>query len=464
MANEVDTEHEVSPQLAIMQEDSDADKNAGETESPYNEVDSEEVDTDFNFGEINDETSHFSVSVGGGIYVGVTPFFSDMKKIQNMKPSSLLWANIHLDAQAPLTRSYINLNLNDQTLSFDLSNRWETTKTNKTPRWLDEAFLQVSMGSVYFSGGLKKITWGRADALSVLDVINPHDKTHILFPDNPEKMGVPLLQFFAYTPRDIKMEVVFLPMFTPHLLALEGKWESEAMKQVKKYNFAQTKEEIQRIFRSDTEKFKFAHAGVRLSTTLANAHDVGFQYFYGHSKMPIIHADETSAFADYLPTHHIGLDYGTAIGVVNLKLEACANIVGRQKARDSNFEWNVHLASPLTHGLNVNLVFKETIWMYTLKEDSAKVYYSFFRKTKQTETVSLLSISQTILRGAIEWRIALMMGLEDIDFAILPSIHALFGTIIFDAQMGFFTGKDSKGTFSQYHNNNYLRLSFGYEF
>ncbi len=426
--------------------------------------DSNEVDTDFNFGEVNDETTQFSVSVGGSIYVGITPFFSDMKNIKELKPSSLLWGSIHLDAQAPLTHAYINLTLNDQTLPFNLGNKWATTNTNKLPSWLDEAFLQVSMGSLYFSGGVKKVTWGRADVLSVLDVINPHNNTQLLSPDTVDKMGIPLLHFFAYTPHDIKMEVVFLPIFTPHLLAIEGRWCSIGMKQVAEFAHTKTKEELSHVFGSDTAKFKFAHTGTRLSTTFANSHDVGFQYFYGHTKMPIVVRYNSFAIAEYLPVHHIGLDYGTAIGPVNLKLETCANIIGKNRVKDSNIEWNANISSPLTHGFSLNLVIKETIWMYAIEKNDEKVSYALFRKNRQTETISFLSLSQTILRGAVEWKLSLMMGLEDVDFAILPSLHAMFGTIIFDAQLGVFLGKNYNGTFSQYHKNNYIKLSFGYEF
>ena len=434
---------------------------------------SSDVDTDFNFGEVSNEASSFSVNIGGGLYVGITPFFSDLKNIGELKPSSMLWANIHLDAQAPLTHAYISLALNDQTLPFNLGNKYATTKTNKIPRLIDEAFLQVSLSALYFSAGAKRITWGRADALSVLDVINPHDMTERLFPDNPDKMSVPLLHFFAYTPRDIKLEAVFLPMFTPHLLAIEGKWESEGMKQLKNTAFAQTFAKqttqtekhrvMQNVFKNETDKFKFAQSGARISTTIANTHDIALQYFYGYSKMPIVHYDGVSAIAEYLPTHHIGMDYGTAIGMVNLKLEACANIVGKQRMKESNFEWNADFSSSLPHGLKANLVFKETIWTYILEED-ANASYALFRKNRQTETISLFSLSQTILRGAVEWRIAVMMGLEDVDCALLPSLHALFGTIIFDAQLGFFLGRNHSGTFSQYHKNSYLRLKLGYEF
>lgn len=424
----------------------------------------DEVDTDFNFGEVTSDEGHFSVDIGGGIYVGITPFFFDMKDIKEMKPSSLIWGKIHLDAQAPLTRAFVNLALNDQTLPFNLGNKWKTTETNKIPRWLDEAFLQVSMGAVYFSGGLKKITWGRADTLSVLDVVNPHDKTQLFFPDRPTKMSVPLLHFFAYTPHDIKIEAVFIPIFTPHLLAIEGKWKSSSMQEVQKFATAKTIEELQDIFKTDTAKFKFAHTGTRISTTFANSHDVGFQYFYGHSKNPIVRYSGVSSFVEYLPIHHIGIDYGTAIGPVNLKLEACANIIGKNDVKDSNFEWNAGFSSPIAHGLTFGLVFKEIIWTYAIEKNNNQTSYALFRKETQTETVSLLSLSQTILRGAVEWKIALMMGIENVDFAIFPSLHAIFGTIIFDTQLGFFIGKDHTGAFSQYHKNNYLRLSFGYEF
>lgn len=88
----------------------------------------------------------------------------------------------------------------------------------------------------------------------------------------------------------------------------------------------------------------------------------------------------------------------------------------------------------------------------------------FFRKSRQTDTFALISLSQTILRGALEWKLLFASCFEDVDFAIIPSVHAIFGTLIFNAKIGIFLGKDDVGSYSQYNKNNFIKLSLGYEF
>lgn len=421
-----------------------------------------DVDTDFNFGEVNDEKAQFSVRVGGSLYIEVSPFFVDFANPASVMPSSLVWGRIHLSASAPLTHAYISLFLNDQTLPFDLGNRYETNKTYKTPRWIDEAFLQVIMSAVYVSGGLKKITWGRADYFSVLDVVNPKDKTQMYFPYEISKLSVPMFQCAFYAPSDTKIEAVFLPIFEPNLFAVEGTWERRASSLARAFINDADKTSLTKLLNNqELATLKYAHGGIRLTTTIANSHDLGFQYFYGYQKEPLIKKMDDAFASNYLPLHNVGLDYGTNIGPVNLKMELSSNIGGYNVLKNSNIAWNVGCDFSLTHGLALNILLKEDIWLSKADENT---FYAFVRDKNRTNTTSLIALSQTILRGAVEWRLIFIATFENIDFAIVPSFHAIFGTIIFDANIGLFLGKDDNGIYSQYKKNNYLKISLGYEF
>jgi len=422
-----------------------------------------EDDFAFDFEEADSDKGSFSVSVGGGIYTGISPFFNDFKKFSEVYPSSLVWGNLHLNATAPLTQAFISVNLNDKTLPFNLGNQVVTSKITAIPRWIDEAFLQITVGLFYISGGIKKVSWGRASNFSILDVVNPKDKNIFAESLDYTKMSIPLFQCVLYMPHDVKLEGVFLPIFEPNLFAIEGRWKPHSISVAMERTKIDKTEDLLKLFNKDTSKLGYSHGGLRLTATIAQSHDLGFQYFYGYTKQPIIIKNNTSFGVDYLPLHNIGLDYATVIGPLNLRSELCTNILGYENAKNSNFEWNIGFDAGLTHGLSLNLLIKETIWFSSI-EDNDILKYNFYRKKRQTDTLALISLSQTILRGALEWKILFATSFEDIDFAIIPSIHAIVGTILFDAKVGIFLGKNEDGIYSQYNKNNFFKLSLGYEF
>lgn len=431
------------------------------------ELDSEvstslEEDIDFNFEETSSNKDEFSVSIGGAIFTGISLFFDDFNTFKDIKPSSLVWGRLKLEATAPLSSAIFSVNLNDKTLPFNLGRKYLLSREHVIPQWINEAFLQVNVGSFYFSGGLKKITWGRSDLFSVLDVVNPKDETSVFEPQENAKLPVPMFQFVAYMPNDVKLECVFLPIFVPNFFALEGRWMPHSVYEIEESTGIKGVKKLQEVLNIDTARLSYAHGGARLTTTIALSHDLGFQYFYGHNKKPVIVGDSNFE-AYYFSLHNIGLDYNTAIGPANLHAEVCANIVTPTKyvgIKDSNIEWNAGCNLALRYGLALNILLKETI--YFRKRDSA--YFAFLRNNAKTDTLAFISLSQSVLRGAMEWKILFVAGFENVDFAIIPSLHFLFGTIIVDAKVGFFVGKNEQGHYSQYKKNNFVKLSLGYEF
>ncbi|MGP1414806.1 MAG: hypothetical protein ACTTJ6_02555 [Treponema sp.] len=422
-----------------------------------------EEDLNFDFQDTSSNKDDFSVSIGGAFFTGINIFFNDFKAFQDVKPSSLVWGSLKLEATAPLSYAMFSVNLNDQTLPFNLGQRSLLSKEPIIPQWIDEAFLQVNLGAFYFSGGLKKVSWGRSDLFSVLDVVNPKDETTSFDVEEKKKLSVPMFQCVVYMPRDVKLEAVFLPIFIPNLFALEGRWKPYAVSEIEEFTNIKEGKKIQDILNVDTAKLFYAHGGLRLTTTIALSHDLGFQYFYGYSKRPYI-TGKTDFVAYYPSFHNIAFDYGTAIGPFNLKTELCANIAtnGNNGSNNSNIAWNAGFDVALKYGLSLNMVLKETIYFYS--SQTKDVAFALLRKASNTDTLAFFSLSQSILRGALEWKLSFIAGFEDIDFAIVPSIHCIFGTVILDAKLGFFVGKNGKGSYSQYKKNNFVKLSLGYEF
>ena len=416
-------------------------------------------DVSFDFKEDSSDKDDFSVNVGGAIFTGLNLFFDDFKTFKDVNPSSLVWGQLKLEATAPLSSAIFSVNLNDKTLSFNFGQRHLLSKEEVIPRWIDEAFLQINVGAFYFSGGLKKLNWGCSDLFSVLDVVNPKDETNLLDIQENTKLAIPMFQFVVYMPYDVKLEGVFLPMFIPSLFALEGRWKTHSVYEIEEATDVNEAKKLQEILNIDTAKFSYSHGGARLTTTIALSHDLGFQYFYGYTKKPII-ASNSNFEAYYSAFHNIGIDYNTAIGPVNLHAELCANIMERDKIKDSNIAWNTGCDVSLKYGLSLKMLLKETIYFHQREN----AFSALFRNNAKTDTLAVISLSQSILRGASEWKIAFIAGFENIDFAIVPSLHCLFGTVILDAKLAVFVGKKREGNYGQYKKNSFFKLSLGYEF
>lgn len=423
-------------------------------------VEANEEEVKFDFEETPSDKNDFSVNIGGSIFTGLSLFFDDFKVFKDVKPSSLVWGHLKIEATAPLSSAVFSVNLSDRTLPFNLGQKYLISKEPIIPSWIDEAFLQINVGAFYFSGGLKKLSWGRSDLFSILDVVNPKDQTTVFEPQENTKLAIPMFQFVVYAPHDVKLEGVFLPMFIPDLFALEGRWKPHSIYEIEESTSIKEAKKLQDILNVDTAKLSYAHGGARLTTTIALSHDLGFQYFYGYNKKPII-IGKTDFKAYYSSFHNIGVDYNTAIGPANLHAEVCANIgVGSDVIKDSNLEWNLGCDVALKYGLALNMLLKETLY-FRQRED---VSFALLRNNEKIDTLAFVSLSQSILRGAAEWKIAFIAGFENVDFTIIPSLHCLFGTIILDAKVGIFVGKNDKGNYSQYKKNNFVKLSLGYEF
>ena len=82
---------------------------------------------------------------------------------------------------------------------------------------------------------------------------------------------------------------------------------------------------------------------------------------------------------------------------------------------------------------------------------------------KATDTKLVFSVSQTLLRNSLEWKLGAIVGLEDADFCIMPGIHWQLATLLIDCNVGIFGGKKT-GNFGQFSRNSFIRLTLAYEF
>ncbi len=430
----------------------------GKTETEES-VESEESFDDFEeefegFDAIGSENEDkkISVKLAGKLNIGFDIFFKDFKSQKEIEDASLkfpLWGTLSLNAKASMAEAYIAVKLSEKSIpAIELGEKTEIFPKPIVPMWLDEAYLEINLGSVFFGGGLKKITWGIANSMSVLDCINPIDKSDYSEIDyQKRKIASPLFFLYAYLPLEMKLSIVYLPIFEPNRIATSGIWKSN--------NY------VGKII--ETNKVKYSQTGIRYTATIDGIHDLGVQYFYGFIKDQLI--KKTSTVSDYNSYHQIGITYGTAIGPVNLRTEFAANITNDIQGNNANIEnpnlaWNIGFDYTMPYNIMINIEAKETI---RLKQSGITNTNDIEYNKSQTNTKLNFTLSQRTLRSALEWKILAIVGIEDKDFLIAPSINMILGDFDIDLKLGFFGG-NKNGELGRFRNNHFLKFSIGYTF
>ncbi|MGI5084784.1 hypothetical protein [Treponema putidum] len=430
---------------------------------------------DFGFDneESGTESSVFSIDFGGAFYAGTEIYFDAFKKPENHKPPFPIWGSLHLEAKSPLAEAYASVNLNAKTIAAGMGETAELFPKPLFPAWIGEAYVQALAGPVVLGGGIKKINWGRAGFFSVLDVVNPKDfsKPYEFYPEKIKKAS-PVFFLSAYLPKEMKLEFVYLPVFEADEFALDGRW--------KKNTFANLMQGLPSS--AETNTFDYAQGGVRYTLSADGKHDIGFQYFTGFLHEPNFKSDYkpsapteaefTQVFdkaeLTYNRYHQIGADYEAMFGQFTIQAEFAANISGDLKGNNPdiynpNLAWNLGLLYALPKNINLRLQAAETIRLFNGGIDQGHLSLDTEKGSPITNTRLLFSISQTLVRGSLEWKLNALVGIEDADFMINPELSWLIGTIDFDLGLGFFGGKKS-GKLGRYQNNHFIKMSIGYEF
>ena len=446
---------------------------------------------DFGFDneENGTESSVFSIDFGGAFYAGTAVFFDALKKPENFKPPFPLWGSLHLEAKSPLAEAYASVNLNAKTLAIGMGATAEFFPNPLFPAWIDEAYVQALTGPVVFGGGIKKINWGRANFFSVLDIVNPKDysKPYEFYPEKIKKAS-PVFFLSAYLPKEMKLEFVYLPVFEADEFTLDGRWEKNTFANITQdLPFSANKtlvEAKKKLFLKDqkTNTFDYAQGGLRYSLTIYDKHDLGFQYFTGflhepnfkssHKPSAPTEAEFTQVFENaqliYNRYHQVGADYEAMFGQFTVQAEFAANITTDLKGNNPdiynpNLAWNLGLLYALPKNINLRLQAAETVRLLNSGVNQNELSLDTEKGSPTTDSRLLFSISQTLVRGSLEWKLNALVGIEDADFMINPELSWLVGTIDFDLSLGFFGGKKS-GKLGRYQNNHFIKMSIGYEF
>ena len=423
---------------------------------------------DFGFDESTESSSAFSIDIGGKLSLGGSFYFNDFKTFKDVKPGSLVEGKLHIHATAPMTEAYFGVKLNGKTLAPLLGKTQAVFPTQpQIAPWIDEAYLKMLFGSVVITGGIQKMNWGRAENLSVLDIVNPRDKTDLTLMYDPQEIKIarPLISAAVYLPYDLKLEVVYLPVFEGNSIVAgtTDRWYS------RQFDRIWNNPSVSSFNAPATDTLAYSQGGWRLTAAIGGKHDLGVQYFYG--RLPELAFKMEAAGGHpvtglYNPYHHIGIDYGIGIGSVSLSAELAANITSDLSGNNPSIynpslAWNAGAvySAPLGFTLGVNVA--ESIRLH--HNSIGTQDYDVEAGKKATDTKLAFSVSQTLLRNSFEWKLGAIVGLEDADFCIMPGIHWQFATLLLDCNVGIFGGKET-GSLGQFARNSFIRLTAAYEF
>lgn len=426
---------------------------------------------DFGFTDGDEGNDSFTVNIGGRFALGGVFFVNDFKTFKDTHVSSIIDGKLHIHARAPVSEAYFGVRLTGKTVGVRIGSPEAVFPVYpQIPRWIDEAFVKILLGPAVLSGGIQKLNWGRAEQFSVLDIINPRDKTDMTVSDPQElKIGRPLLSAAVYFPYDIKCEGVFLPVFEGNHIPAEknARWYSRRFDSVLQLDRSFFTKPVS----GDT--LEYAQGGARLTVSVDGRHDLGVQYFYGRLPDPAFKVIPQSGtvgqpravYGMYNPYHHIGVDYGTGAGPIAFTAEFAANITADLTGSipsiyNPALAWNTGIRYSGPYSLSLALNALETV---RLHHNRIHDPYDVEKDCRRTDTRLVFSVSQLLLRNSFEWKLNAVIGLEDADFCIMPEIQWQFATLMLNAAAGMFGGRKT-GARGQFRKNSFIRLSAAYAF
>jgi hypothetical protein len=418
---------------------------------------------DFGFGFGGEEAgapakaggAQFGAALHGEIAASMTGFFDDfVKGPEHTNLEDIFSARLDFSAEAALAEGIVKLRL----------------RPGANPLSLDEAYIRVFFGDFDVEGGLRKLTWGKADSFGPLDVVNPLDSSGV-YPEMADsadlmdlKIPRPLIHATWRLGEFSKLEALFVPGFEPHRPP-SGRWAPAPVP---------AGITIQPPGASTISSVKYAQGGLRFTTTLAGAADIGAQYYYGRLPQPAVTlsmAPTPTMNLDYNPYHQIGVDYAQVLYGFNLRAELAANITEDLKGEDPavynpSLAWSLGFDRDLFLGINLNLQVNESIRLMNGGVGSADYMSPNFDTeggTGRSATRVTGILSRKFLRDELEVRAAAVWGVEDGDFALMPALIWSRDALSLSAALGFFGG-NREGQLGQYRDKGFVKIRLGYLF
>ena len=396
-----------------------------------------------------------SVSIGGEVSAelqGFFDYFDSIDSLREKRAGDIFSGHLNFSAAGSTADAFIRLNF---TPVFDGS----------SPVEIDEAYVRAFFGPLAITGGLRKLTWGRADSFGPLDVINPIDFSDPSRLSDPQsvKMSRPMIHADWSLGSFSRLEAVFVPWFQGDSFARSGRWVPDQVKALQDAGINIDD------FYPDTGTLEYAQAGLRFTTTVGSS-DLGFQYYFGRLSRPAVVLRLTPLPVpqlNYNYYHQIGMDFARVIAGFNVRAEAGANLTSDLDGTDGTVEnpsvvWSLGFDRDLFNGINLNLQGTGRVRLFH-SSIGASPFEDIEAGSDLTSTRITGIISRNFLRDELELKATGIWGIEDRDFFLIPAITWARNDVSVELSAGFFGG-NREGELGQYRDNGFFRVGLSYRF
>jgi hypothetical protein len=468
----------------------------------------------------------FALKIGGEITAEALIYPRDFGDTENAVPFSALdmvSGKLNLTAGGENAELVAGFNLSAASLGELLNKSADLGNPAYTPLILDEVYVRGYLGRLSVEAGLRKLTWGRADSLGPLDVINPLDYSDLTGITDLKAMKIarPMVHVSWNAGDFSKLEAVFIPNFTGHRFTQDGRWTPAQFAQypgrAEQGIFARAGEINPAISSPpfsallpkvrdtllnhfgnfsfsgiDTAGIEYFQTGLRYTTTIGSA-DLGAQYFYGNLFRPVITIAGVDGFIgdlitnnmppasppysgdpallsphiEYSRYHQIGVDYAQVLFDFNVRAEFAAHITkdidgGNGAVKNPFLAWSLGFDRDIIWGINANIQCGESIRLLNGRVGANPVFDSE-ADTAVTATRLTMQISRAFLNDELECKLTGIWDIEDKDCYIIPSAAWTISDFRAELSAGVFAG-DESGELGHYWRNTFVKMGVSYSF
>jgi hypothetical protein len=457
-----------------------------------------------------------AVKVGGEVSAELLAYIDDIDTADDAQAASLgdvFSGGLNFSASGANADAVIKVNLSSAVFA-DMAGY---TDPRYTPAIIDEAYLRAFFGPLTIEGGYRKLTWGKADSLGPLDVVNPLDYSDLTGITDilAIKIARPMIHLSGDLGANTKLAVVFVPFFQGHSFAAEGRWVPEQVsglpheaaagigsRAVQRFGglAAPFKDALVSAIEAqmpagafeapETSGLQYAQTGLRFTTTAGPA-DFGAQYYYGNFFRPSFSLSGVDRFLadlishyftdplyegnhslldpriEYNRYHQLGLDYAQVLAGFNIRAEFAVHITEDLAGDDGAVKnpflaWSIGFDRDLLWGINVNFQCNETIRLLNDKVVDNPALDTE-AGTDPTSTRITARFSRKFLRDDLEIKVTNIWDLENMDLYLIPAVTWNIKDVSAELAAGVFTGR-AGGELSQYYRNNFIRTCLAYSF
>lgn len=201
---------------------------------------------------------------------------------------------------------------------------------------LGRAYATAYLGPIDLSAGNQIVSWGSADVLSPVDVINPRDLSYPVADPARQKLATPMLRAVAHASGGVTVDVVLVPVFVPSVVP-GARWQP-AQQLPPGVTVVGVADPITARPAVEINNVQF---GVRatLDVNVGGGADVSAVYYRGFRHLPSVAfvplpTEQPGQFViqpilAYDPIQLLGLDFSAVVGQFVLRGEAAYTFTGQ---------------------------------------------------------------------------------------------------------------------------------------